>query len=94
MAGEPRWDLIDKIPDDMQIVGDEYERDAPLTIDVWRDALGHPYAKGHGFCRTCGAGGPCLLMAFFDAVMMSTVRELDKAGALVPRETSPPDGGS
>jgi hypothetical protein len=85
---EPRWDLLDKIPDDMPITDRDYHIDPSLTIAVWRDALGHPYAEGHGFCKTCGAGITCALMAFYDAVVHSTVRELEKMGALVPRETS------
>lgn len=82
---EPRWDLINKIPDDMNISGSDHT-EVPLTWEVWRDALGHPYADGHGYCTTCGPAITCFLLAFYDAVMMSTVRELDKAGALVPRK--------
>lgn len=92
MSSEVRWDLIDKIPDDMLIHSADHT-EGQWTWPQWRGALGHPYAQGHGFCQKCGAGGPCELMAFFDAVTMSVVRELDKMGALmplhdVPRETS------
>lgn len=76
-----RWDIINKVPDDMPIYGSDHV-EAPLTIDVWRDALGHPLAEGRGFCVTCGPAGPCFLMAFFDAVTVSIVRELDKQGLL------------
>lgn len=85
MSDDVRWDLIDKIPDDMSIYGSDHV-EAPLTVGVWRDALEHPYVEGHGFCRTCGPATTCMLMAFYDAVMLSVVRELDKMGALRPRE--------
>lgn len=84
MSDDERWDVIDKIPDPMPLQSSKMT--VPQPLDVWRDALDHPWAHGHGYCKTCGAGGPCILMAFHDAVMMSTVRELDKAGALVPRK--------
>lgn len=87
MSNEPRWDLIARIPEDMKIYGHD-RSEGQWTWPQWREALGHPYATGHGFCHTCGAGGPCELAAFYDAVLMSTVRELDAMGALVPRETS------
>lgn len=81
MSDNVRWDLINQLPDDMPV----HEIDqVPLSLEVWRDALGHPYAEGHGFCKTCGAGGACILMAFYDAVQVSTVRELDKLGLLPP----------
>jgi len=91
MTDGPRWDLLEKIPDDMQIISHDNDHDAPLTIEVWRDGLGHPYAEGHGYCKTCGPAITCLLMAFYDAVMFSTVRELARMGGLVPRETSTED---
>lgn len=84
MSDAERWDLIDKLPDPMALQSDMMVMPQPLS--VWRDALGHPYAEGHGFCKTCGPGGACLLMLFYDAVIMSTVRELGKVGALVPEE--------
>lgn len=85
MNGEPRWDLINKIPDDLLIYGGD-NPEGQWTWTEWRTELGHPYADGHGFCKTCGAGGPCILHAFFDAVTVSTVRALDRLGALVPAE--------
>lgn len=78
-----RWDILDQIPDDLLLAADDM---IPQPLEVWRDALGHVYAEGHGFCRTCGAGGPCILMSFYDAVMHTTVRELDKRGLLVPEK--------
>lgn len=86
VTSEPRWDQLDRIPDDMQIYGEDSSGEQ-WTLPQWLEELGHPQAEGHGFCKTCGAGGPCMLMAFFDAVLMSVVRELDAAGQLVPRET-------
>lgn len=80
---EPRWDAIDKLPDDMHIYGSDHT-EAPLTPDVWRDALGHPRAAGRSYCMTCGPAMRCWLIAFFDATIASTIRELDKAGMLVP----------
>lgn len=85
MSDDVRWDLINKIPDDMSIYGSDHS-EGQWTWAQWREGLGHPYAVGHGYCKTCGAGGPCELAAFYDAVMLSVVRELDKMGALRPRE--------
>jgi hypothetical protein len=79
---EPRWDQIDRIPDDMQIYGNDWSEDQ-WTLSKWREALGHPAVTSHGYCQTCGPGTTCMLMAFFDAVLMSVVRELDATGQLV-----------
>lgn len=90
MSYEPRWDLIDKIPDDMPLYTDAESSDGQWAWPEWREELGHPYVQGHGYCKTCGPAITCMLAAFYDAVIMSTVRELDKVGGLVPRETSDP----
>lgn len=74
---------LDQAPDDFLLAADDM---IPQPLSVWREALGHPSAEGHGFCKTCGAGGPCILMTFFDAVMHTTVRELGRQGLLVPEE--------
>ena len=83
-----RWDQVDRIPEDMQIYGSDCSPEGQWRLPQWLEELGHPRAEGHGYCKTCGAGISCTLMAFFDAVLISTVRELELAGALVPRETS------
>lgn len=89
MTDEPRWDLINRIPDDMLIYSTD-EGHEQWTWAQWRAALGHPYAEGHGFCKTCGAGGPCSLQAFHDALIMSTVRELAAMDALFSRRSMVP----
>ena len=81
---DARWDVIDKIPDDMDIYGSDHT-EAPLKFDVWRAALGHPRAEGGSHCMTCEVN-PCFLMSFYDSVITSVIRELDKAGLLVPKE--------
>jgi hypothetical protein len=86
MSDSTRWDVINQIPDDMPIYGADYI-EAPLTFGVWRDALGHPYVEGHGYCKTCGPAITCMLLAFFEAAVVSTVRELDRRGLLKEKET-------
>lgn len=86
----PRWDVLDQLPDevDMLIYSSDHVPEPPLTFRVWQDALGHPYAEGHGFCKKCGPAVACLLAVFYDAVVASTVRELDRLSLLPPRVTA------
>lgn len=79
MSEDLRWDVLDRIPDDLLLAADDMD---PQPLWLWCDALGHPHVKSHGYCQTCGAGGPCILMMFFDAVMHTTVRELDNPSGL------------
>lgn len=86
MSEEERDDLIDRLPVDMPLWPDEEELARGHFTDRdwawWRDTLGHPYATGHGFCRTCGPATPCLLGVFYDSVISSVIRELARLGAL------------
>jgi hypothetical protein len=99
-SGETRWDVIDRLPDEyaMPIHDSDYVDPVP-TWQTWREALGHPYVEGHGYCKTCGPAITCALAAFYEAVIVSVVRELNKLGLLpppavdVPHETSTPDNG-
>lgn len=90
MTEEERDDLIDRIPTDGMII---WDHDAELdwfpnrNFDEWREILGHP--RSHpGCCKTCGCATSCLLGTFFDAVVSSTIRELDKIGALASTDGS------
>lgn len=92
MTEDERCDLIDRLPDDMTLWADDEEIEkhgcAGRDYTWWREALGHP--KAHpGCCKTCGCAITCSLAAFYEAVVDSVVRELDKIGALRrPEETS------
>jgi hypothetical protein len=70
-----RRSAVEPLPEGMLIGPDDV---APQPLDVWRDALGHPWVAGH--CTTCGTGNPCLLMAFFDAVRTTTLRRMEPVG--------------
>jgi hypothetical protein len=71
----------------------EHDDEIPRFTDVrdwtwWSAALDHPRGTS-GRCRTCGSGVTCIVVAFHDALIASTLRELDKAGALrIPEESS------
>lgn len=85
MTEDERDDLIDRLPDDMILwaVDDELDwwQGDPWTYAKWREVLGHPRAHP-GCCRTCGCCTSCTLGVFYDGVVSSVVRELDKLGAL------------
>lgn len=83
MTEEERDDLIDTLPDGMVLWPDEKEliHFSTRNYEEWRDILGHPRAHP-GCCKTCGCATSCLLSVFYDSVVTSTVRELDKLGAL------------
>lgn len=83
MTEEERDAVIDLIPSGMIVWSDDEELSwfPNRNYDEWRDILGHPRAH-RSCCKTCGCAGTCLLGAFYDAVIASTVRELDKIGLL------------
>lgn len=85
MTEDERDDLIDQLPKNMILWSDDEELQyfPNRTYDEWRQILGHPVAgPTHHCCKTCGCGGSCLLGVFYDAVVSSVVRELDRIGAL------------
>ncbi|MEK9524049.1 hypothetical protein MIU24_32450 [Streptomyces venezuelae] len=83
MTEEQRDGLIDRIPATAVLWphDDELAWFPNRTYDEWRTILGHPPAH-RGCCQTCGCATTCLLGAFYDSVVTSTVRELDRLGAL------------
>jgi hypothetical protein len=81
---EQRNDLFDRLPEHFKIVeADEDLLRTPGTKKSWAEALGHELDDG-GRCRTCGRGQSCIFHAFYDAVVASVIRELDKLGHLTP----------
>jgi hypothetical protein len=54
----------------------------------WLEAMGHPKAH-RGCCKTCGCATTCMASAFYDAVVATTLRQLDSIGALVKPERVP-----
>lgn len=84
MTGEERDDLIDLLPDDLNLWADDEEAATYFTgrtFEHWRDVLGHPQAHP-GCCARCGCATACILGAFYEGVVASVVRELDRIGAL------------
>ncbi|PRX91936.1 hypothetical protein [Allonocardiopsis opalescens] len=85
LTEEQRDDLIDQLPDGMTLWGDDSEIAAdwftPYDYEKWLEILGHPRAHP-GCCKTCGCATTCVLGTFYDAVVSSVVRELDKLGAI------------
>ena len=99
MTEDERLDLLDLLPEDAPIWADDEELPtfgARATLSWWLDTVGHP--KAHpACCKTCGCATTCMAGAFYDAVVMTTIRELDKIGALVkpapaPSPVSAPEG--
>lgn len=82
--------ILDLIPSDMIVWSDDAELGwfPNRNYDEWRNILGHPRAH-RGCCGTCGCASTCLLGAFYDAVITSTIRELDKLRLLKPAEGEP-----
>lgn len=88
MDQKKRDEIWDQVPLDFPIVDadDEVERITQAgggTIQSWGAEAGHDI-DGALDCHTCGKGGPCPFIEFYDSVVSSVVRELDKIGALVP----------
>lgn len=85
MTKEERDDLIELLPSDMILWGDDEEldwwRDNPWTLQKWRRVLGHELAHP-GCCKKCGCATSCELGVFYDGVVSSVIRELDHIGAL------------
>lgn len=92
MTEEERDDLIDRLPDDMNVweFEDELDHFPGRDWSWWRAQLGHPHATGHGYCQTCGPGGPCLLAVFHGALITTVVRHLDRLGALAALDGDTP----
>lgn len=83
MNQNQRWEILDQLPKSFRVVEDDADLTlVPGTLESWGEALGHP--QGKRFCQTCGAGGTCSFRAFYDAMVASVVRELDKQGMLSP----------
>jgi hypothetical protein len=83
MTEEERDNLIDLLPEDMILWPDEKELSwfPSRNFAEWRSILGHP--KAHtACCGECGCATTCLLGLFYNSVVDSVVRELDKIGAL------------
>lgn len=91
MTEEERDDLVDLLPSGMVIWDDEQELAEGHFTDRdwawWRDALEHPMAH-RSCCKTCGCAVTCTLAYFYTALISSTVRELDRIGALVKPSTA------
>jgi hypothetical protein len=94
---EERNRIIDMLSEPFQIVEDD--RDAsrvPGTLESWGEAVGHPL--GPQGCWTCGRGVSCPFRAFYEAMIASVVRELDRFGKLTPEgvhlisKLDPPEG--
>lgn len=83
MNEEQRDEICDLLPKDMIIWDweDELESFKSWTYSKWRKELGHPL-KHSGCCATCGCATSCMLSVFYDALIGSTIRELDKQGFL------------
>ena len=78
-----RLDLIDRLPKDMVIWDDDDEVPAFADRDLswWLKVLGHDRAHT-ACCTACGCATTCMAGLFYESVVMSVVRELDKLGAL------------
>lgn len=83
MTEEERGRLIDLLPQDMVLWPDDEELSwfPNRNYAEWRVILGHPRAHT-ACCDQCGCATTCLLGLFYDSVVESVVRELDKIGAL------------
>ncbi|MEV6580220.1 hypothetical protein AB0M92_18880 [Streptomyces sp. NPDC051582] len=92
MTEEERDALIDQLPTSTMILWPDDEELSWFpnrNYGEWRNILGHPHAHT-ACCETCGCAGTCTLGSFYDSVIASVVRELDKLGLLVTQ----PDGSS
>lgn len=84
MTEEERYDISDLLPADAPIWEDEEELPhfGHATLRWWLDTLGHPKAH-RGCCKACGCCTTCMAGAFHQAVVTTTIRQLDAIGALV-----------
>lgn len=87
MTEEERLDIWDLLPDDPAIWADDEELPhfGHANLRWWLDVLGHPKAH-RGCCKACGCCTTCMAGAFHQAVVTTTLRELDRIGALVKPE--------
>jgi hypothetical protein len=92
MNEDQRWEILDELPRNFPIAEADTQTDigfvVPGTYETWYEGwallLGHPMSGDRTFCQTCGMGGECSFRAFYDAMIASVVRELDKVGRLSP----------
>lgn len=59
------------------LIKEDPEHNTPGTYESWASAIGHPVGST-GRCITCGRGITCTLKAFYEVLVDSTVRELNK----------------
>lgn len=69
--------IIDSLPKAHEMIVREWPDDYPGNYRSWADNVGHP-VNAKGRCKTCGNGITCPFAAFWDALVSSVVRELDK----------------
>lgn len=85
MTEEERDDIIDLLPKNMILWDwdDELETFSHTNLEWWMKTLGHGMKSDtHTCCEACGCATTCTARAFYDSVVGSTVRELDKLGLL------------
>lgn len=82
LTEDQRDDVFDLVPKDMVIWGDDEELPhfGHMRYAQWAESLEHPQRE-RGGCRRC-IGGTCMANAFYDALVTSVIRELDKIGLL------------
>lgn len=85
MTEDERNDIADLLPSPASapIWADDEELPhfSHATLQWWMDRVGHPRAHA-GCCMTCGCATTCTALAFYDALVVTVVRELDEIGAL------------
>lgn len=85
MTEDERDDIYDLLPDDMVIwsFDDELEHFSHADRRWWMEVLGHERSgENHSCCKKCGCATTCIAGAFHQAMIASTIRELDKLGLL------------
>jgi hypothetical protein len=94
MSEEERDALFDQLPLTSMVIwdpDDELEHFQHADLKWWMDeCLKHPHAKGRGYCKTCGPATTCMAGAFTDALVSSTIRELDRLNLLRPLKSPVP----
>lgn len=95
MTEDERDDLRDRImPTGTPIWADEEELTSGrfgtnATLDWWFENLGHG-GSHPGCCKSCGCCISCMLGSFYNSVVDTTLRELDRVGALRPPHPARP----
>lgn len=78
-----RDNILGELPESFPIVECDDEFGGPGgTFESWAAACGHPQDKHT--CTECGRGVSCAFRCFYDAMVASVVRELDRLGHLTP----------